>query len=697
MSIKKVTYKDRHGATATVEYGAGDIRSPNDIRSVLAEVMGSMSVPKSEGIDHPGEPKGPDTVPAWLTPGEFVMNAEATKMFEPQLNAMNEQGRQIQRAQGGTIPEGQSQPLPVPDENGNFAKGGEVKYHAAGSIPTDQWGYYDIPAYEEEFLVSPVEDAAIEAYKAGATPADIQRLSGVQVGAEVPRVDVPAVDDRNFFERKVDEFNQWKGDKNQAANEAEAAKRVYGDEIPTSADIPNSPDFVPPTPQESRSVPTPEGYDVNTFEDMGHLPDQGAVALEDATRDVLNVATYNEEDGTQTPLGDKILGKGEEKPVETPQQQAAAEVDDLAKLDSIINGDSPEGNDIATKPAEDIATAGTEALEKDPSLGDKIGGWFKEAFKNVVDPDKMAEAALMYLGSRAMGYSHDGSLWWVGRNYAKHIGDKQTIAQRAQLSGEYEADSIKKYEDTGDIKDLKKRNLITTTGKSDEYVSSDGRKRQLLREVKDSSGNTYWVDKSGKTVDTAGLRTKSQYREDANYTRDVTTNHNKEMISKYDPDGELKLASKMPTQAQQNQDVLDFAQENGIPLEEAGRIYTLAYENALREATTNNKSINSLQPYMQAAIVPTMVGSQDVFAVGINEDTGERINASAEDITKVSKAATKIASRYKGKYSMADVYSSMLAAYQQLPQEKRDYFDSRARDGKENGFMVFINENANKL
>lgn len=83
MNIKKLTQKDSQGNTTIYEF----------------------DIPPMEKIPHPGEPKGTDTVPAWLTPGEFVMNAEATRMFKPQIEAMNNQGQAVQRAQGGTIPE----------------------------------------------------------------------------------------------------------------------------------------------------------------------------------------------------------------------------------------------------------------------------------------------------------------------------------------------------------------------------------------------------------------------------------------------------------------------------------------------------------------------------------------------------------------------------------------------------------------
>ena len=91
-NLKKYTQKDRYGNTITFE----------------VERMQEPTVPSMQDIpqpDHPGGPKGTDTVPAWLTPGEFVMNAEATRMYEPQIKAMNDHGRAIQKAQGGTIPE----------------------------------------------------------------------------------------------------------------------------------------------------------------------------------------------------------------------------------------------------------------------------------------------------------------------------------------------------------------------------------------------------------------------------------------------------------------------------------------------------------------------------------------------------------------------------------------------------------------
>ena len=38
------------------------------------------------------DPTNVDNVPAMLTPGEFVLNKEATAMFGPQIEAMNQAG-----------------------------------------------------------------------------------------------------------------------------------------------------------------------------------------------------------------------------------------------------------------------------------------------------------------------------------------------------------------------------------------------------------------------------------------------------------------------------------------------------------------------------------------------------------------------------------------------------------------------------
>lgn len=70
-----------------------------------------------------GGPSGTDTIPAWLTPGEFVMNADATRQYLPYLQSMNKGARYStgglvpQYFDGGTLsPVQPSQPAPPPQQ-----------------------------------------------------------------------------------------------------------------------------------------------------------------------------------------------------------------------------------------------------------------------------------------------------------------------------------------------------------------------------------------------------------------------------------------------------------------------------------------------------------------------------------------------------------------------------------------------------
>ncbi len=102
MKLKSYTNKDRYGNMTSFEFYEGASVDMGDVP------------PMMQGIpDHPGDPKGTDTVPAWLTPGEFVMNAEATRMFEPQIEQMNNAGRAVQAQQGGTIPQYEADGGPI--------------------------------------------------------------------------------------------------------------------------------------------------------------------------------------------------------------------------------------------------------------------------------------------------------------------------------------------------------------------------------------------------------------------------------------------------------------------------------------------------------------------------------------------------------------------------------------------------------
>ena len=89
----KTTEKDRYGNMRSLEITTtdGQLQVPP-----MASMMPQYEAVGGLADNHPGEPKGSDTVPAWLTPGEFVVNKEAVDMYGPQIKKMNDVGREVQ-------------------------------------------------------------------------------------------------------------------------------------------------------------------------------------------------------------------------------------------------------------------------------------------------------------------------------------------------------------------------------------------------------------------------------------------------------------------------------------------------------------------------------------------------------------------------------------------------------------------------
>ena len=96
--LKKKVMKDRHGNKMSFEFDIPESNVPP------VSTIPQYSARGGDAAKHPGGPKGTDTVPAWLTPGEFVVNKEATDIFGDVIEKMNNVGRKIQK-QNGSAPD----------------------------------------------------------------------------------------------------------------------------------------------------------------------------------------------------------------------------------------------------------------------------------------------------------------------------------------------------------------------------------------------------------------------------------------------------------------------------------------------------------------------------------------------------------------------------------------------------------------
>jgi hypothetical protein len=93
---------------SAIKYIGSDNLVPSNI-DVLAKARGGM-VYANNGMLIPYQPRGTDTVPAMLTPGEFVVNRQATQQNLPLLQSINggathmSRGGSVYLADGGSVP-----------------------------------------------------------------------------------------------------------------------------------------------------------------------------------------------------------------------------------------------------------------------------------------------------------------------------------------------------------------------------------------------------------------------------------------------------------------------------------------------------------------------------------------------------------------------------------------------------------------
>jgi len=121
MKLKSLTNKNRYGNMFSIEFFEPEVTVP--MMMMIPDMPDGYN--GADTSNHPGDPKGTDTVPAWLTPGENVVNAEASRIpgNQEMIDQMNEEGRMIQKAQGG--------PIPTYESDGGFISGLSGLYQSA--------------------------------------------------------------------------------------------------------------------------------------------------------------------------------------------------------------------------------------------------------------------------------------------------------------------------------------------------------------------------------------------------------------------------------------------------------------------------------------------------------------------------------------------------------------------------------------
>ena len=777
--LKKQTTKDRYGNETTYEF-ENQVK-PLDQTEIMKMMM-EQGVPQMpQGIPqmpiqqqaqqgHPGGPKGTDTVPAWLTPGEFVMNAKAVDKFGPQIEAMNNEGREEQNAQ-------------VPQMGGQ-----EAQYHAAGGEVTPEYipDAGEIARYQA--ALNEVRDNATSSARVAAAFKDGEFRNAV---APEVQYEVPSMLDRvpqdpsqaksftNIGEEAIGpiptvpaqaevptESSSIMGFLQPAIDNAKAdgaaiyggvnynPRGVQGDD--TGVDATSGVDDPFATyKREPKTKVEGDAKDKNLNESYMN----GKITLDELNTGKANVeadkfiklrddeaAIVKESEDIQSQIN---LANTANLPTEDLEDQLAKLKDDEVKAAEAININKGIQEQIKQDPEayEDMGGLTVEDSDALIAAGKKVNGfplydknlslasgnsgvpkvdapptsWYDSAFDalkkaggNLLSPDRLAEATLMYLGSRAMGYGHAGSLGFVSKQYLGGIKADQAAVRAAAADKSKRALDMK---DFGNKELIKTKLAAAAKGIANGQIKVDrtklitiadtnGKKRKVYAAV-DGAGNKSYTDTNGKPIDTAGYETEqSNIKDTPEYRNRVETTSKsfakvfKELEDRegsFDDEGNVTYTTGIiPGVA--GREAVDWAVKNGVPQEEIGGLLQSAYMDAINFSKASGTTPKDIKPFLNQLVIRHKAGaSVDLFALKTDDKKAPKQYVDASKLANVNAAIAKTLKDKGVDAKVSDIasqyYDSVVPAWNKLSPTVREKWESRANDG-ENGFYVFI---ANRL
>ena len=803
MKLKKVTTKDRYGNQVSYEYEAPSKQlDPTKLAEKMMDMYGEVPEMEMGVPDHPGEPQGTDTVPAWLTPGEFVMNAEATRMFGPQIEQMNNAGREIQRAQGGTVPQYHADggtvrhPFVSDDlldalaqvESGgrHTDKDGNLITSPAGAVGKYQW----IPRIAEQGAgygvkpFDPTDEAAqreasrqyllgLQQKNPGWSKEDVLRAynwgpGNVHRYMSGKRKDIPK-EAQEYPSKILRQLSEMRGHEtyfNDGGLIGATPPPLLDEEDMLLQELEAEQAGAPPpleVPDEESGV-TFGGVDLTVPEDQPRMNrrqraqaqrGQGTATAEDvaaaahdpravaqAQRD--NVWTEEMVDGEERPwyqsqagqeegivggrsdaaeelVADRIVNNSaapavfDDADVETidrPLGEPPAESTPETVIKETDNDEQAvaENKELSKIPNKEIAATGEEIAEQEPGALDRVTDAFSKAFGSLIDDEELAATAILYLGSRAMGYSHAGSMRWASKRYLNQISAKKQSAQAAAAkheervvdlakSDKIDPKSFEEFKRTGNVNSLRpanKSSVKRVSAKPEVFYGPDNKPIKVWEY--DGPNGKYFGNAQGGEIPTEvfGQLHQEDYKVPGTkaYNDRVKGNINiaKDQITSLrtqfggrgkDSDDKTIYATDINPSTQAGE-IAKWAAKNDVNQEELAGLIESAYHDALNDERQDGKKVRDLTPYLNQLVVRKLVGNPDIFRTPegglVAADKLANVNNVIKNQLPEGSNVTAIANQY---------YNSALEEWNALGEEGQKRYNDRANDG-ENGFYVFI-------
>jgi lysozyme len=605
--LKSFSRKDRYGNMFSMEFF-----EPQDSVPMMVIIPEPDGYNGADTSNHPGEARGTDTVPAWLTPGENVVNAEASRIpgNQEKIDAMNEQGRQIQKAQGGPIPTYQSDGGPVYAADGQLkrflaleeGKRNEAYLDSAG-VPTIGYGstygvkmgdkisdaqanqklMRDMAMVDQDY--NKLVDVDLNPNQQTAVKSLLFNIGGPQFANSKARAALNA-GDFDAFQREASEFRMADGQvlpglEARRAREMSLFNRPYenrsvgpdafGVNRRRVSTVPNPNTTPPPAPDMTdatdfsdvedmsigspeygsffKTITTPTGEIINPQQKAIDVYDTGVALqaakaeqaalkekvqdaqrrgvnnpdlitqLEQANNDVKSATQANQKALSEKESADKLAAKEKAdimsradaaiagtnappKPASNQDKQRNT-LAELANKNLTSSGQTQQEQNNQSETT--VQNAGEDVLKEDPSFVQQIANGFTDFFGDLFDPKEVARMAVLYAGSRALGYDHDSSLGYSAKQYMKRydaeVSARKKFATDKDTIDTYTASSIQDYLETGDMSKLvsKEKGGSSITGQSgtrfDTYTGTEvpvykvGTGENAFLAVQDSAGN----------------------------------------------------------------------------------------------------------------------------------------------------------------------------------------------------------------
>ena len=294
------------------------------------------------------------------------------------------------------------------------------------------------------------------------------------------------------------------------------------------------------------------------------------------------------------------------------KQRVATEIEKQNKNQTGPGPDQPGNN----ADPDTVKNTGSNAPAAEQN---KTTSFLKGLFGSLFDTDELKRMAVMYLGSRLMGYSHGGSLSFSVKNYLQRVDAKEKAAVKFATSAAagkaYTTKSLAKYAKSGDVADLvaKPAQLISTGNATTFYGTKNGKDFKVqVMEYKVGAGDNadrVFMDKFGNQHDPRDYELDTIYNKKSPKHREALDSYSKtftdvmtsvrEKVSLVGINKGVKTYADDIIPATDAGAVAAWALDNKVELPRMRQLIELAYRDMVEDAGRGYKA-TSITGYLDS-------------------------------------------------------------------------------------------------